>query len=603
MEDAAAGQQQQQPQSQLMTKLTGLTPSNGTTLIYRSGHCYQLHRPHLGLPSESVLAAANIEENNEEEQQQQQQDQNSTQTHKKFKADHNNGVDPESKLAVTQEQMVNFQQQQLTPLALRQQQHQQQITGHSVSHILDIQNHQRQTANGSRSKLSTNSQSVFLQHQQQHLQHQQHLHHHQNHHNHHHHHHHQHPFDQQQQHQQQQQQANASTHVSCLYPEILALIFSKLDVRDRGRAAQVCTTWREAAYHRSAWRGVEAKLHLRKHANAVFPCLEKRGIKRVQVLSLTVRRGLGDVFRNVSKLQSLNLSGCYNMSDTGLNNALSQSYPSLTELNLSLCKNITDASLGKIANSLRNLESLELGGCSNITNMGLHVVSWGLKKLRRLDLRSCWHVSDQGIAFLAGTAADDCGTPKLEHLGLQDCQRLSDEGLRHLAQGLSESLRSINLSFCVLITDSGMKHVAKITSLRELDLRSCDNISEIGMAYLAEGGSRVSSLDVSFCDKIGDSALQHVSQGLFNLKSLGLSACPITDEGIAKIARSQKILETLHIGQCSKLTDRSVFSIIENMPALRCIDLYGCTRISKYGLDKIDKLRISLNLRLWQERR
>lgn len=41
-----------------------------------------------------------------------------------------------------------------------------------------------------------------------------------------------------------------NTHVSNLYPEILAHIFSYLDVRDKGRAAQVCVSWRDAGYHR-----------------------------------------------------------------------------------------------------------------------------------------------------------------------------------------------------------------------------------------------------------------------------------------------------------------------------------------------------------------
>lgn len=392
-------------------------------------------------------------------------------------------------------------------------------------------------------------------------------------------------------------------HVSCLYPEILAMIFGNLDVRSRGRAAQVCTAWRDAAYHKSAWRGVEARLHLKKHSSLVFNSLEKRGIKRVQILSLSIRRSLADVFRGIKNLQSLNLSGCYNMTDSGLNIALGKPVPTLTELNLSLCKNITDASLNRIACTLKNLEVLHLGGCGNISNGGLQLLAWGLKKLKRLDLRSCWHISDQGLSYLAGQNQEVGGNLALEHLGLQDCQRVSDEGLRFISMGLANVLKSINLSFCVQITDSGMKHVAKISSLRELDLRSCDNISEMGISYLAEGGSRISSLDVSFCDKIGDQALEHISQGLFNLKTLSMSACPISDEGISKIAKTQQELETLHIGQCSRLTDKSVSTIVENMPLLKCIDLYGCTRISKFGLEKIDKLRISLNLGLWQERR
>ncbi|KAK0181643.1 hypothetical protein PV327_003912 [Microctonus hyperodae] len=395
---------------------------------------------------------------------------------------------------------------------------------------------------------------------------------------------------------------STSAHISCLYPEILALIFRYLSVRDKGRSAQVCVAWRDAAYHRSVWRGVEARLHLRKQAPVVFASLTRRGVKRVQVLSL--RRGLGDVIRGIENLEALNLSGCYNITDAGLTNAICKEFPSLTQLNLSLCKQVTDGSLSKIAQYLKNLESLELGGCCNISNTGIILIAWGLQKLKKLDLRSCWHVSDVGISHVAGLNPESAGgNLALEHLGLQDCQRLSDEALRHVSAGLLR-LKSINLSFCVSITDSGLKHLAKMSSLRELNLRSCDNISDIGMAYLAEGGSRVSSLDVSFCDKIGDQALVYISQGLFNLKSLSLSACQVSDEGICKIAKTLHELETLNIGQCSRLTDKGLYTVAESMKHLKCIDLYGCTRITTSGLERIMKLPqlSTLNLGLWHVR-
>jgi hypothetical protein len=74
-----------------------------------------------------------------------------------------------------------------------------------------------------------------------------------------------------------------TTHISALYPELLSTIFEFLDVPDKGSAAQVCTTWRDAAYRKSVWRRVEAKLHLRKPNPTLFPSLVRRGIKRVQV--------------------------------------------------------------------------------------------------------------------------------------------------------------------------------------------------------------------------------------------------------------------------------------------------------------------------------
>ncbi|XP_062545208.1 F-box/LRR-repeat protein 14 [Armigeres subalbatus] len=398
--------------------------------------------------------------------------------------------------------------------------------------------------------------------------------------------------------------APEGTHIGHLYPEILAIIFEKLSVKDRGRAAQTCTVWRDVAYSKSCWRGVEATLHLRRPSPSLFTSIVKRGIKKVQVLSVKRPAHIRDVVVGIRNLESLNLSGCYNITDIALGYAFSSDLMNLRTLDLSLCKQVTDSSLGRIAQHLKNVEILELGGCSNITNTGLLLIAWGLKKLKRLNLRSCWHLTDQGIGHLAGMSKETAdGTPALEHLGLQDCQRLSDEALRHIAQGLT-SLRSINLSFCVSVTDSGLKHLAKMTKLEELNLRACDNISDIGMAYLTEGGSAIVSLDVSFCDKIADPALTHISQGLFHLRSLSLSACQITDEGLARIAKSLHDLETLNIGQCARITDKGLESLAEELINLRAIDLYGCTRLSPIGLNKIYKLpRLSkVNLGLWHVR-
>lgn len=76
-----------------------------------------------------------------------------------------------------------------------------------------------------------------------------------------------------------------TTHISALYPEIMSMIFSYLDVTSKGRVSQVCSSWRESAYRKSVWRGVEAKLHLKpkSHCPTLFSSLLKRGIKKVQV--------------------------------------------------------------------------------------------------------------------------------------------------------------------------------------------------------------------------------------------------------------------------------------------------------------------------------
>ncbi|KAH7938436.1 hypothetical protein HPB49_023555 [Dermacentor silvarum] len=394
--------------------------------------------------------------------------------------------------------------------------------------------------------------------------------------------------------------SHSQPHISRLYPEILALIFSYLDVRDKGRVSQVCSAWREAAYHKSVWRGVEAKLHLRRANPSLFPSLVRRGIRRVQVLSL--RRSLRDVIQGVPNLEALNMIGCFNLTDAWLSHAFVQDVHSLSELNLSMCKQITDNSLGRIAQHLKGLERLDLGGCSNVTNTGLLLIAWGLQNLRSLNLRSCRGVSDPGIGHLAGMTPDAAiGTLRLESLCLQDCQKLTDEALRFISIGLDD-LRCLNLSFCASVTDAGLKHAARMLRLRELNLRSCDNISDLGLAYLAEGGSRISTLDVSFCDKVGDQGLLHASQGLFQLRSLSLNACPVSDDGIGRVARSLGDLQTLHLGQCGRVTDKGLSLIADHLKQLRCIDLYGCIKITTVGLEKLMQLPNLgvLNLGLWQ---
>lgn len=375
------------------------------------------------------------------------------------------------------------------------------------------------------------------------------------------------------------------THISCLYPEILAHIFGYLSVRDKGRAAQVCISWHEASCQKSVWRGVEAKLHLRRSTPGLFSSLRRRGIRRVQVLSF--RRTLRDVVHGIDNLESLNVSGCYNITDVGLSHAFVHEMPTLTELDLSLCKQVTDSGVGRIAQCLKNLESLNLAGCCNISTSGLLLISWGLKKLKRLDLRSCWHVSDAGIRLLAGIP--EGGNPELEYLGLQDCQRLSDEALKHISIGCTR-LERINLSFCVNITDSGLKYLAKMPSLRELNLRACDNVSDVGMAYLADGGAPLSLLDISFCEKMSDQALGFISHGLYHLRTLSISNCNIGDEGLIKIAKTLYELETLHMGQCSRITDNSLYIIADSLKNLKTIDLYGCIKITAVGLERILKL-------------
>ena len=199
----------------------------------------------------------------------------------------------------------------------------------------------------------------------------------------------------------------SNSEITSLFPEILSIIFSYLDVQSKGRACQVCRSWRDVGYAKQVWRNVKAYLHIsiRDLQYTLFPSLVKRGIKHVQILSL--KSSLGMVIDGIPALESLILRGVYNVSDTTLTHAFQQHpLPNLVELDLSFCKQISDQSLNKVARSTHNLRILSLTGCSNITSRGLTAIAMGMPDLRSLNVCSCRRISDNGILTLAGLSPE-----------------------------------------------------------------------------------------------------------------------------------------------------------------------------------------------------
>jgi len=177
---------------------------------------------------------------------------------------------------------------------------------------------------------------------------------------------------------------------------------------------------------------------------------------------------------------------------------------------------------------------------------------------------------------------------------------LSDDSLRYISQKLP-NLKSINLSFCVSVTDTGLKSLAKMASLEEINLRSCDNVSDIGIGFLAEDHGKLKSLDISFCGNVSDASLRHMAsaQGLnLSLKKLAMTTCAITDEGMVKLAKNLGQLKELHIGQCTKLSDLSLEAMGASMKELTSIDLYGCTSLTNAAVQKMKKQLTKLKLNL-----
>src|SRR5581483_3019784 len=63
------------------------------------------------------------------------------------------------------------------------------------------------------------------------------------------------------------------------------------------------------------------------------------------------------------------------------------------------------------------------------------------------------------------------GLTALQSLDLSSCVQLTDAGLAHL-RGLT-ALRSFYLRWCDWLTDAGLAHLKSLTALQELNLQEC----------------------------------------------------------------------------------------------------------------------------------
>lgn len=91
----------------------------------------------------------------------------------------------------------------------------------------------------------------------------------------------------------------------------------------------------------------------------------------------------------------------------------------------------------------------------------------------------------------------------IEELSLGWCRQISNKGVAILSEqhNRSQVLRVLRLARCP-ITDEGLEHIGKLSSLEELDLNGCVNISSTELGDTLAKLTQLTSLDVSYCPSI-----------------------------------------------------------------------------------------------------
>ncbi len=207
-------------------------------------------------------------------------------------------------------------------------------------------------------------------------------------------------------------------------------------------------------------------------------------------------------------------------------------------------------------------ELLVFGGLKSLTLEGPGVTNAiapriaEFDRLEELALRNTM-IDDDGLAQLA----------KLKSLKVVDLRlspMITDSGAETLA-GL-DGLRAVRVSG-VNLTDAGLETLLALPELSELDVRNCRGITRDGIGKLA-AKETLRALKLGG-PEIDDAVLETVGS-LKNLTTLSLDNCDVTDAGVTRLGGLP--LVDLTVYQCPNVTDEGL-AVLSRFADLRRLTL------------------------------
>ncbi|XP_041652407.1 F-box/LRR-repeat protein 3 [Cheilinus undulatus] len=311
-------------------------------------------------------------------------------------------------------------------------------------------------------------------------------------------------------------------------------------------------------------------------------------------------------------LEELCLHGCKELTDYSME-VLVKHQPNLQRLDISACKELTNRSVEAIAAALKSLIHLSLSHDWRITEKGLADLL-SVSTLRSLDLSECLNVS--GTEIVRGLSGSKAARPQLETLSLKSCTYIRDFAVFSLTQLLGDSLRELDLTSCVNVTDLSVRAIATyLQRLMILRLSCCKEVTDWGLLGMEETAKNEQDHETGdeprFTRTFGNMGFfkpprllflerpklvtnndleqfkQHAGSSLLalsRLQELDLSACPkLTDSSITQVVRYPD-LQRLSLSMLTEISDASLVSVAWHCRSLTSLSLSHCPGISDSGV-------------------
>lgn len=281
-----------------------------------------------------------------------------------------------------------------------------------------------------------------------------------------------------------------------------------------------------------------------------------RKLRRLTLKSLNrvTEEGASSITHNCWDIEYLCMEDMYNLMDSafvfdfsvdGRRAVEAHMLGRVTDINLHDCNKLTDTAVDHIMKRACGIRSINLAGCCHLTDMSCNVIAQDpLTRSRRgdsltsLNLGYCLNITDQGVASLAASLRG------LRHINLAGCVQLSDDGVLTLVSTCTR-LQGLVLAQCKLLTDKSLCYLADFLWVEDLDISFCSKVSDDGMEVLALEFAGLRKISLKRCVRLTERTLDVLSMYCARLKQVDIRNVP--NFGLHAVQRLQQTCPQLSI--------------------------------------------------------
>ncbi|WZZ52049.1 hypothetical protein YC2023_052156 [Brassica napus] len=219
-------------------------------------------------------------------------------------------------------------------------------------------------------------------------------------------------------------------------------------------------------------------------------------------------------------------------------------------------------------NALLSLKCLNLNGCQKISDGGIEAITSICPNLKAISIY--WNsITNKGMQLVAESYQD------LEPLNITRCVKITYDGLLHVLHKCS-TLQTLNLYALSGFTDKAYKKISLLADLRFLDLCGAQNLSDEGLTHMAKC-IKLESLNLTWCVRITDSGVITIANSCTSLEFLSLfGIVGVTDRCLETLSQTcSATLTTLDVNGCIGIKRRSREELLQMFPRLTCFKVHS----------------------------